>query len=244
MKRVFMSILVIVFLGMFLPAVAQEPSVQISPEQINIDFFYHGQQLRVSGTVPENCQVVLKVEGARQNVTLTKKDKRGPLWMSVGTVAIEAPTVYLLFTSCGEDELKKYNIGIESLPISSLQLENPPQEEFLRREFIRLKEHQGLYRISPKSITPEFAKGSGLFSTTVDLPVTLGPGDYTAELLCFSEDKMVGKATAKLHVQKVGLVRLISEMAFTHGACYGVVAVLVALLVGFTIGKLFKSKRH
>lgn len=248
MNKLFAIFLLVVVSGVMAQPTSK-PDLKINPENLEIDFFYHGTELRIEATIPKDCQAVVKLQGETQAISLHKKGKRGPLWMNVETVTVEAPNIYLLAASSEladiavASELAKYGLGFTPLEdMIKLECEDSSEQKNLIAEFIRVKRDQKLYGVSSNSINLRADNDKQKLRTTFSLPSSIAPGEYQVQLFCFKDGNLTAATSQVLTVQKVGIVKLITDLAFKHGASYGIFAIVVAISVGFIIGKLFKKR--
>jgi hypothetical protein len=51
----------------------------------------------------------------------------------------------------------------------------------------------------------------------------------------------VSRASTDLKVEMVGFPALLADLAYQHGATYGIIAVVIAIVTGFAMGFLFKG---
>jgi hypothetical protein len=86
--------------------------------------------------------------------------------------------------------------------------------------------------------------GSGQKELSAILPVppTVPPGSYTVLLYCFKDGKPVERGSAELSIVRVGLARVMASLAYSEPAVYGVVAIVVAMIVGIGMGIIFSSR--
>jgi hypothetical protein len=118
-----------------------------------------------------------------------------------------------------------------------------PGDEDTFLEFIKLQEHMGLYRVLPRAIALTPA-GAGLLnlSASIPIPPVVPEGQYRVSLYCFEGGTAFTNSSLALPVEKVGLPEGLRVMAFEHPARYGILAILVALAAGVTMGLLFGGK--
>ncbi len=227
---------------------AAEPSLQLFPSRTEVDIFFHGARLVATGRVPKDCRIVLKLEGERQAVTYRRKDKRGPLWIGTGRVVFDSlPSLYLVAASSDsadvERQLKTIGEGYEALR-RSVRIEQSPagDDVFVFDEFLRLETRRGFYAVRPGSIALSHPDGASAdFRADFRIPATVRPGAYRATLYCFNELGPVSETVRTFSVEKTGLVRVLSDVAFRHGGLYGVVSVVVALAAGLVVGVVFRK---
>ena len=73
------------------------------------------------------------------------------------------------------------------------------------------------------------------------LPTNTRPGTYKVCLSVIQDGKVVSHACTDLTVAMVGFPALLASLAYQHGAAYGVLAVVIAIVTGFAMGFLFKG---
>jgi uncharacterized protein (TIGR02186 family) len=228
-----------------------EPSVEIAPQSVKVGSFYHGTELMCKGTVPAACKVALVVAGEEKEHSLNQKGKVGPLWMNVGTVTIEGvPELYYLLTSTGQaaelappEILLANGVGYDVLRQSARIEPQGSANGDTFQEFVKLKEHMGLYETLSGSIKLNSAQdGSAGFTVPVSIPSLVPAGEYKVVMYCFGEDQSVSSVSTAFTVEKVGLPEKLSVLAFDHGALYGILSIAVAIAAGVVMGLLFGSK--
>ena len=227
---------------------AAEPSLQLFPSRVEVDLFFRGAGLVATGTVPKDCGVVLKLEGERRAAAYRRKDRRGPLWVSTGRVGFDAlPGLYMVAASSDSADLVRQldvvGEGFGALRRSVTIAQSPPGDDgFVFAEFLRLKIRRGFYALRPGSVALSDVGGvTAGFHTEFRVPPAVRPGTYRATLYCFSEHRLVSETVQSVTVEKTGLVRALSEVAFQHGGLYGVVSVVVALAAGLVVGMIFRK---
>lgn len=227
---------------------AAEPSLQLLPSRIEVDLFFRGARFVATGRVPKDCRVVLKLEGERRAVSYRRRDRRGPLWISTGRVVFDSlPGLYLVASSSDSPDvglqLETVGEGFEALRRSVAIEQSPPGDDgFVFNEFLRLETRRGFYAVRPGSIA--LSDGDGAFAdfrADFRIPATVRPGAYRVTLYCFNELRPVSETVRTFSVEKTGLVRVLSDVAFQHGGLYGVVSVVVALAAGLVVGVIFRK---
>lgn len=227
---------------------AAEPSLQLSPSRVEVNLFFRGAGLVATGTVPKDCRVVLKLEGERRAAEYRRKDKRGPLWVSTGRVVFDAlPRLYMVAASSDSADLVRQleivGEGFEALRRSVTIEQSPPGDDgFVFDEFLRLVVQRGFYEVRPGSVALSDLEGAFAgFRAEFRVPPAVRPGNYRATLYCFNEHHLISETVQSISVEKTGIVRVLSDVAFQHGGLYGVVSVLVALAAGLVVGMIFRK---
>ncbi len=229
---------------------AATSDLQVIPNEIEIGAFFQGAQVTVQGEIHPGSQAVLEVIGQPLEEKLMRKGRRGFLWMNVGEIQIMgAPCLYLvkstnpslLYPSQNHEAPWGYQ-ALEKQVTFSGQLRQG-EEGALFKQFLELKESEGLYSNSPrplKAITsdPDQSTVEGSFN----IPAKVTPGNYSLRLSVIQNGQVVSQKFADFKVMKIGFPALLSSLAYQHGALYGILAVVIALVAGFLMGFLFKGK--
>lgn len=252
LRRVFLGTIVMLILtGLpwpFQPASnASAVDAELESRVVHIGTFYSGGKVSISGTVPAESEALVRVTGKTEELRLKRKGRAlGIFWMNQDTVVFhEVPSVYLLFTSRGFTNMaQETEIGLQSLQ-SKIKIEpSSAHAEDNFQELLKLKESTGLYGVSCDAVSyGEALGGIKRFSAELRIPARMPPGDYRVEVFALNSGEVVGKAADHLTVDKVGVPQLLSFLAFKHGALYGVVATLVAVVAGLLMGFLFRGSK-
>jgi hypothetical protein len=230
-----------------LPARAAAPVLTLSPATVKIGAFFNGEAVSVLGAIPAGTQAVLEVVGSSAEETLMRKGRRGGLWMNVGKIMVQdAPSLYLVLSTAKPlltappPEATWGYAALEKRLTFSGRIEPTERPEFLK-QFIQLKEEEHFYassgalKVEPASGGESPVKGSFL------LPTITKPGTYKVCLSVIQAGKVVSTTNADLKVEMVGFPALLASLAYRHGAAYGVLAVIIAIVTGFAMGFIFKG---
>lgn len=224
-----------------------EAGLRLEPSSIQIGSFFNGAKIRVIGDVPQGSQVVVEVMDKRAKVHLLRRGRHWHVWMTVGEVAVEnAPSVYYALSTNPRAFDKAsgptaFGFGRLLRDISFVgDLKGLTHAE-VTREFLQLKESQGLYGQSPGALKVTGSTGG---RSTVEgelrLPSRVDSGTYHVQLSVLEQGRVVHTDVATFHVRPVGVPAFLQDLAQNNGSLYGILAVLVALVFGFGVGVLFK----
>ncbi len=226
---------------------AESATLQLIPDMVEINSFYQGHDVELSGTLPEGLSAVVEVLGPTTAEHLMRKGRRGPLWMNVGEIKVDgAPSIYIVLTSAAELLTKSQTASwgfpalIQHLSLSG-DLKDSEQTLF-KKQFLELKESQQLYAAAPGGLQLAPA-GDGRQKVTGKfwLPSNIKPDTYKVCLTTVKEGQIVDHVCTDLVVQMVGFPAFFMTMAYEHAALYGILAVVIAIVVGFIMGYLFKG---
>jgi hypothetical protein len=229
-------------------APAGAANLTLSPAAVDIGAFFNGQTVKVSATIPAGAQAVLEVMGSSAQEHLRRKGRRGGLWMNVGKILVhDAPSLYLVMSSAKElltappPEAPWGYKALERRIAFSGKIEPGEREKFMD-QFLQLKESEQLYVSWPGAVKLKAgAGGDHVVTASFPLPTNTRPGAYKVCLSAIQDGKVMSRDCAGLTVAMVGFPAFLSSLAYQHGAAYGVLAVVIAIVTGFAMGFLFKG---
>lgn len=223
-------------------------SCQATPSFIPITLGYHGLPVEIKGDSAPGDDVIIKVSTAPADAHLKYKGKAsGIFWMKLGTLIFKnIPGTYLvsssapLETALTPEERDQNSIGFDSLK-KKVQIEAehgalPAGDWFA--EFLDFKKNEQVYAISEGNVQVD---ANGGYQLTLNWPYQAQPGKYTVEVITARNGKVTGRAESSVTVEMTGVVKEMSNLATNHQAVYGILAIVVALAVGFAVGNIFKK---
>lgn len=239
-----LSGLFLVSASMFqIPSWANEPlSVALEPAQVDISANFSGTDLKAIGSMKGPGDLIVKVAGPLQDVTLSRKTKLGPFWVGGETVKMGgAPSLLFLRATAPiasilpPAERGKYALLLEAVPV---RIEPPLQAHAAsvwRKAFFQLKEKQGYYREDDGAIR---VFENGRFVADIRLPGALQVGTYTVEILLVRSGKVVGRNVGEFKVRLVGMGHWIWHAAHDTPWFFGSLFTLAAMLLGFALSAI------
>jgi uncharacterized protein (TIGR02186 family) len=249
-KKVVWWLGLLLLLGLPRGASSASLELQVAPGLVGIGASFQGAQVTVSGQIPPGSQAVVEVLGENSVEELMRKGRRGGLWMNVGEIKVKgAPSLYLAMSTTpellsspqGEAAAFGYQALQKCLTFCGC-LEEKESPRFFQ-EFLKLKESEGLYGTFPGALKIAATNpGGDEVQGTFRLPAKTAPGQYQVCLSVLSEGRLLGRKCVPLQVAMVGFPAALSDLAYQHGALYGILAVIIAIVTGFVMGFIFKGK--
>ncbi|MHB8841169.1 MAG: TIGR02186 family protein [Candidatus Aquicultor sp.] len=225
-------------------------NVATNQSRIEIDAFYHGSSIKISGDTDPGTDVIMKITSPEGESKLREKGKVGVFWMNTRELKFEhVPNLYLLYSTRNikdiitKEEADKYVVGYPAMEkyISIAPIREDREKSRWFKEFVKFKEASGLYGISSGRISTTKNGGEELYNTTIDWPFQAPPGKYMVTVYEVKHGKVIGKTEASISVKRDGFVKATGNMANKNGALYGVLSITIALIVGFGISLVFKK---
>ena len=241
------------------PAASQTAGVtgdlMVVPERVEIDLSYNGANIEVGAEVPAGYEAAVRLMSRPERLELKKLGKKaGLLWMGAGTVIFEnIPVVYQVLSTAPLADLEPPALRAQwMLGYESLIPDHAPGAD-LRGELVGLKEHGGLFALregalmrrgESASLVAPGAEAPQRLRGTFRLPASAPAGDYSVDLIGFKDQRAVHLASATLHIEHAGAVKIMRHLALDHGTAYGGAACLIAIIVGLLTGVLFRSRSN
>ena len=225
-----------------------EVTCQANPALVRITLGYHGLPVEIKGNSAPGDDVIVKVSSLPEDLHLKYKGKAGGIfWMKLGTLIFQhAPSVYLLSSSSPinttlSPEIRGQNIiGLDALQrrigVSAEHGPLPPGDWFA--QLLAFKKRDKVYASTEGNVILD---PQGGYSLSLDWPYKAAPGKYKIEVYTAHHGMLTGSATSEMSVEMTGVVKQISDMSFNKRGTYGLIAIVVALVVGFAVGNIFKG---
>jgi uncharacterized protein (TIGR02186 family) len=249
-KRLFLIVFLISSMFSFQAFAEGSAKLEVGSSNIDIGTFYNGTALKVTGTVPDDSEAVLRFIGKPSELHMKEKGKAmGLLWMNLNSLVFrDVPDVFLVSSSSSfsvspDREAVMNTIGLSSLR-KAIGVEAEKTDKTLAvNELIRLKQQEGLYRETSGNVS--YIPGTGgqkNFAADIAIPSRLVPGEYSVELSVVRNGQVVASEIQPVSASFSGFPKLMSGIAFGNSLLYGVLATVIAIFSGFAIGMVFQSK--
>jgi len=223
------------------------PTIGLSPEKVEMGAFYNGVRLHIEGTVPADAGVLVALRGAARDEVFNKKGRVGPIWANTDKVQISGPPSLLLRFSSEEVHalLNRRNIDAyvldEAAVRHTMRIRTKTGEpdavyrKLIQDSYLQLKKEDGNYRKVSDRVQIAPQGGLAHYSLAFTWPKTAPPGSYQVEVYACRNGEVVAHGTAVLPVVEVGFPAFLANLAHSHPAGYGLIAVLMAVFAGFGI---------
>lgn len=220
-------------------------------DHINIDFFYHGSTVSVSGITDPGTDLIIKIASPEGHEALKEKGKvGGVLWMNVATMKFEhVPNMYTVHSTkklediISREEMDKYVVGYPALSRHAAiePIANAEEKGKWFDEFIKYKEKSKLYATTDGKIEMKDQDGKQSYYILTQWPYQAPPGDYIVSVYAVKNGKVVDQAESNVKVEQAGIVKTLAGMAKNNAAMYGLLSILSALGAGFGVGLIFRK---
>jgi hypothetical protein len=244
---VFLCLPLLLVLGLAGSAQSESATLQLTPDVVEINSFFQGRDVMVTGTLPAGLGAVVEVLGPTTEEHLMRKGRRGPLWMNVGQISVSGvPSLYIVLSSAADllagnrlDAPWGFPSLIQHIGLAG-DVQRDEQDKF-KHQFLVLKESQKLYGAWPEGLKLSPAGDGQKVTGKFWLPSNIRPDTYKVCLTTVKDGQAVDKVCTDLPVQMVGFPAFLMTMAYQHAALYGLLAIIIAIVVGAIMGYLFKG---
>ncbi len=237
---------------------AQESVVTgISTESIALTANYDGSEIFVFGAVrrdapiPEDMPplgIIITLKGPERLVTVRRKDRRLGVWLNTETVRIrDAPSFYAIASTgpindlLTETEQLRHRIGMnQAVRQVEGNIEIANTDSFAQA-VVRLRKERGLYSEDDKGV--DLAEDT-LFQARFNMPANLVEGDYAAEFFLVRDRTVISTGGTTVRVYKAGIERWLFNLSRHEPFLYGLLAVALALVAGWTANAAFRLARR
>jgi len=230
---------------------AQEESIVagLSQNTVSITANFNGSEILIFGAVQRNAPppeeplgVIITIEGPDQALTVRRLDRNYGIWMNVEAVEVDAaPTFYAVATTAPFDEVVsstedlRYRISIpRAIRAVGTGSERPGD---FTDAVMRIRTDAGLYQMLENSVN---LRSETLFDTSIALPANLVEGDYLARIFLTRDREVVTSFETEIEVAKVGLERLIYNLAHDRPLIYGLLSLFIAIVAGWSASAVFR----
>jgi uncharacterized protein (TIGR02186 family) len=225
---------------------AQSLVADLSHHLIAITTAFVGTQVVAFGVAEGGGDIVVTVQGPREDVIVRRKFRVAGIWVNRERLAFRRVPAYYVVASTGPleqiarpDVLAQLDIGTEYLdlePIDASGLEISEIASF-KEALVRRKQELGLYSREPIPIN---FVGEELFRTTLKFPANVPPGIYQVQVFELQDGFATDAQRSTLIVSKVGLEADIYDFAQQRASLYGLMAIALAIVSGWLAGVIFR----
>lgn len=225
---------------------AQRLIADVSQRRVEITTGFTGAEILLFGATGGVGDVVMIVHGPYAPTIVRRKERVLGIWVNRTQVTFEETPAFYRVAASGdlaefdiETLLSTYGIAHDYRNFGPASSSAPPEDlTAFRDALVRLKQETGLYSTQPGEI---IFIGERLFRTTVHFPANVPVGTYRVEVFNVSEGHVLNATASVLVVNKAGFGATVYDFARDHGAAYGVVAIIVALMAGWAAGAVFRK---
>jgi len=236
---------VIVASGAMSGARANQVEVDLGQHLVSINYSFTGAEVLLFGAKDGDGDVVVVLRGPAETAVVRRKARTAGIWINRDLATFEGiPGYYAVASSrplaeIGTPEMFEVNqIGLDNLRLKAVEPRAAAERADFRAALVRNKERAGLY--VPDMSEVRFMGGL-LFRTSFTFPANVPTGRYRAEIYLIDGGRLVDKRVVELDVRKTGVEATIYAFANQEPFLYGVLAVILALVAGWSAATFFRK---
>lgn len=230
------------------PASAEDLATDLSDHEIAITSSFAGTSLLLFGTrgaEPDGVDIIVAVRGPETPMKVWRKQRVAGIWINSEPVTFaNVPGYYAVASNrplneiTTADYLRANNIGPENLVLLSVENISITEARELRTAIIDNRSDAGLYQTDAGAVT--FPPG-GLFRTDIVFPANVPVGNYRILVLLMRDGIELDRTSTILGIGKQGLEQQIYSFAYERPALYGLIAIALAVVAGWTAAMVFRT---
>lgn len=252
-----MRLVLLLALLLALPARAGEIVGGLSQNRVSLTANFTGSEILIFGAIRHEAprieddspfDIIVTVEGPRQPVAIWRKARRFGIWMNVDVAYMASvPSFYAVATTGPLGQILSPDEDAR-LRISPAQAIRPEQAsgaavapEDYPEALLRIRSRAGAYQVLNRWV---FLDRDILFRANVRLPANLTEGAYTTRMYLVRDGAVVHQFRTAIFVRKEGIERWISQLAYDQPFIYGLMALAIALVAGWTASEAARFFRR
>ena len=216
----------------------------VSLYQVEIDANFNGTTLYIFGARNGTGEIIAVLRGESANYVVRKKERVAGFWVNTDRYRLtNVPVFYALALNKNETHPELEHV-MSTLKLGLLDVLPPlPTRKKLGQDafveaFLRNMKRDAFYS---EQFSQVRFMGDTLFKAAITLPDNVPPGHYVAEVYLVNDGEVVGMQATPVEIRKVGLDAKLAELSRNYPAVYGLLAVVLALSIGWLAGRIFEK---
>jgi len=245
---VLLALLALLLLGgardpILVPEISQH-EVQVRQGFTGAELLLYGAILTPEGTrAGQDYDIVVVLKGPSNPATLREKRKLAGIWLNAASMELHSVPSYFAVASTrpirkivDDKTAAIYELGLPWLQLSPTGAIDPEAQRHFAAGLVDLMSRKGLYRQDEAGVT---VKEQVLYQAHMQLPSSVVTGRYTAETFAITHGRVVASALSTVEVRNLGFEGAVAEFARTWSFVYGLLAIGVAVVMGWLAGRVF-----
>lgn len=240
-----------------LPARGAEIIGALSQNRVSLTANFSGSEILIFGAIRHDApriedapsyDIIITIEGPRHPVSIWRKARTFGIWTNVEAVSMPSvPSFYAVATTAplgnilAPEEDARYRISAHHAIRPEQAAGAPVDIDSFTAALLRLRARDGAYLRLDRWV---FLDRDVLFRATVALPANLTEGAYTTRMYLVREGAVVHQYRTAIFVRKEGLERWLHQLAFDRPLVYGILALIIALVAGWSASTAFRYIRQ
>lgn len=240
------AVLVLFLAALLVPrATASDLVADLSSHLVSITTGFTGAKILLFGATEGEGDVVVVVRGPNKPAVVRRKGRVAGIWVNQAEMQfVNVPSYYAVAANrpivefLPDRVLSRQEIGAEHLNLTPAEQPSGPEFDEFRRALIRSMQNAELYGREPSRIV---FLGNRLFRTDIQFPANAPVGAYTVAVYLIRDGDVVNAEITPLSISKAGFSAGVFEFAHRHSLAYGVLAILIAVMAGWSANVVFRK---
>ena len=226
---------------------------EVSQDRISIRGDFSGAQLLLFGAITyppgtrntDEANIVVVLKGPVESIVVREKQQIAGIWINAASSEFRsAPGFYAIASSRPVDEIVDsktadiYELGLNHLQLSPAGAIDSSELDRFVGGLVDLNSRSNLFKNLPDSVK---ITNSVLYQARINLPASVPVGDYTAETFLIIDGRVEAAEVKNITIEKIGMGRFITNLSQNNGFLYGLIAVFISVLLGWSAGYLFRK---
>ncbi len=226
----------------------------VSQRRIDIIYSFTGAELLLFGAIlypggrlPDGrADIVVVLRGPGESIIVREKQKIAGVWLNAASTRFRSmPSFYAVASSRPLSDIVDqrtsaiYELGVDNLQLSPASLDSAEAQKRFEMGLVDLKRRSGLYVEDTKGV--EITDGV-LYRARIAIPARVPVGRYSAETFLIQDGRVHAAAVRDVAIDKSGFERFVAAAARQHGFLYGLCAVAISLLFGWSASVIFRRR--
>ncbi len=230
------------------PATAREIVIDLSSPVVKVTAGFAGTDILLYGAKQAAGDIIVVIRGPAKKQVVRRKEQVGGVWVNRASQTFKAVPSYYWVASNRQDlgsmlstELRQiHQIGIDELDFALTEDDAVDSDIWEYRDAIkRIHVRDGLYGGATQDL---IFLSDTLFKTNVRLPANVSVGPYGVDVYLVRDGDIVASETKILNVRKFGLEAAVYDFAHRFSFAYGIIAVIIALVAGWSANAVFRKR--
>ena len=226
---------------------------EVSQDRISIRGDFTGAQLLLFGAITyppgtrntEAADIVVVLKGPVESIVVREKQQIAGIWINAASSEFRsAPGFFAVASSRPVEQIVDdktadiYELGLDHLQLSPAGAIDSRELDRFVDGLVDLNSRGELFKNLPNSVK---ITNSVLYQARINLPASVPVGEYTAETFLILDGRVEAAEVKNITIEKIGMGRFITNLAEEYGFLYGLIAVLISVVLGWSAGYLFRK---
>ncbi len=222
-------------------------NLDLSKTTIIKDSEFQGDEIIVSGLIRGGGNIITSVTGPNKGYIIWKKEYSNGIW--INSKHLNIPSTFSFFQIYATNSLEKIT-DYDTLKILSLDLDynsyfssgiyDKSEMLLFNRAFKEYQQSVGQYL---DSMNPIEVIGGSIFRIKIKLNSTVPIGEYNIKIAEFENGKLTQTENLKFEVKQNEFFTQIDNTANNSPLTYALIAIMIAIIIGGTVGLLFNGEK-